>query len=357
MKKKYGMIPFFIPHVGCPHACIFCNQHRIAVSTTLLPEEEGTLPTQEEIRETIAAYTEGFPKGEKHWEVAFYGGSFTALPMEVMESLLKPATEALESGLVDGIRCSTRPDGLGKSRLDALRVAGVTTVELGVQSMVEDILKRVERGHTAEAVRHGVRVLRQHGFSVGLQMMPGLPGETWRTLVETTVEIAKLEPDFVRIYPVVVMKDTALGEQFLAGEYEALTLEQGIDYAAFCEDYFASKGIPSIRTGLQPTDHLSSSDAILGGPYHPSFGELVKNERVFYQVRRVIPLLKELLGDEDGRIFIRYPRRHTSIVKGLKKKNESRMRVLFGDHIIFEENNDMTYIVVEAGKIKCPIVY
>ncbi len=353
MKKKQGMIPFFIPHVGCPHACIFCNQHRIAANQSFLPEEEGRIPTQEEIAQTILDYTKDIPKGEKHWEVAFYGGSFTALPMELMLYLLEPATAALRKGLIDGIRCSTRPDGLGKDRLDALQHAGVTTVELGVQSMVEPILKKAERGHTAAAVKQGVQALREYGFFVGLQMMPGLPGETWSSLVETTVELAKLQPDFVRIYPVIVMKDTALGDQYEAGEYTALTLEQGIAYAAFCESYFVSHGIPSIRTGLQPTDYLSTSDAILAGPYHPSFGELVKNERLFYIFCKMIPVLQEVVGTGD--IIIHYPRTLTSIVKGLNKKNVHRLHQLFGPSIHFVEDNRIERVELHVGHTICPI--
>lgn len=354
MKQKQGMIPFFIPHVGCPHACIFCNQHRIAANRSLLPEEEGTIPTQEEIAKTILDYIKNVPRGKKHWEVAFYGGSFTALPMDLMLYLLKPATEALRAGLIDGIRCSTRPDGLGQDRLETLQTAGVTTVELGVQSMVEPILKRAERGHTAAAVKQSVADLKSYGFSVGLQMMPGLPGESWSTLVETTVEMAKLQPDFVRIYPVIVMKDTVLGDQYMAGDYEALTLEEGIAYATFCESYFASHQILSIRTGLQPTDYLSNSDAILAGPYHPSFGELVKNERFFYECCRMIPLLRNLVGDVV--ITISYPRKWTSIVKGLKKKNEQRLHELFGEKIVFQERPFLEKIEVSAGHTICSIL-
>lgn len=345
--KPLGMIPFYIPHAGCPQQCIFCNQHRIAA------HEAPAFAV--DIEATIEEYI-GNKRNDKYWEVAFYGGSFTALPAELQESLLKPAYEALQAGRIDGIRCSTRPDALEQDAIDRLKAYGVKTVEIGVQSMDDEILKNSKRGHTATQVVEAVERLKANGITVGIQLLPGLPGETWQTLVHTAVAIAKTEPDFGRIYPVLVIEDTELADQVKSGEYTPLTTEQAVAYSAFLKTYLESKGIYIIRTGLQSTQELDNGVSLVGGPYEPAMGEMVINrqwrQRIEQFVKEIeatkefgatdqVKLTKDLKPNKDTEsiiepksskkaksfkdsrptITVKYPRSLTSKVRGLKRSN------------------------------------
>lgn len=336
-KKPLGLIPFYIPHAGCPQQCIFCNQHRIA--------SDGVLAVQSDIRKTIKDYV-GTKRQEKYWEVAFYGGSFTALPVSLQEQLLEPAYEALQSGEIDGIRCSTRPDALGQEAIDRIKAYDIDTVEIGVQSMDDAILLRSKRGHTAADVVDAVGRLKDNGLRVGIQLLPGLPGESWHTLVNTAVQIGRLKPDFGRIYPVLVIEDTELAEQTKAGLYTPLSVEQAVAYSAFLKTYLEGKGIYIIRTGLQSTEELDEGVSLVGGPYEPAMGEMVINHQWRLRIENLVRTLvanegrmehnessdyiesNENVSDcdtmtciEDRIIRITYPRSLTSKVRGLKKSN------------------------------------
>ncbi|MDU2159667.1 MAG: radical SAM protein, partial [Veillonella sp.] len=191
--KPFGMIPFFIPHVGCPYVCTFCNQSRITGQSGI------SHLTPDYIKKTITEYV-GSKRNDKFWEVAFYGGSFTAIHRDLQHTLLAPTYEMLQQDIIDGIRCSTRPDAVGDEAISLLQSYGVKTVELGVQSMNDGILVDAKRGHTAQEVVEAVVRLKQRGMTVGVQLLPGLKGETWETILETAIAVVKLEPDFVRIY-------------------------------------------------------------------------------------------------------------------------------------------------------------
>lgn len=343
-KRQWGLIPFFIPHLGCPQICIFCNQHRIAkeegvdgriqqlVTDTMIP---SALPSPETIRNTIVDYV-GKKRQDKYWEVAFYGGSFSAIPRTWQEYILKPAYEALQEGLIDGIRCSTRPDALGQEEIDFLRSYGLTTIEIGVQSMDDEILLTAKRGHTAADVRAAVGRLKAAGLTVGLQILPGLPGETWKTLVGTAVAISSLQPDFVRIYPVLVIDNTDLADLYRAGQYQALGLEEAIDYSAFLKSWFQDHGIEVIRTGLQATEELNQGGSLVAGPYHPSFGELVDNQSWRQRIESLLAAYEEnftldSLAEGDRCIEVSYPPALASKVKGLRKRNEAYFMSTYPD--------------------------
>ncbi len=308
--KPYGMIPFFIPHVGCPYICTFCNQSRITGQSGI------SHLTAEYIRRTIEDYV-GTKRHDKFWEVAFYGGSFTAIPEKLQIQLLNPAYEALRAGLIDGIRCSTRPDAVGDESIALLQSYGVRTVEIGVQSMNEKILIDAKRGHTAEDVISAVQRLKRYDMIVGVQLLPGLKGETWGTLLETAVKVVQLQPDFVRIYPVLVIDNTELADQYRIGDYTPLSTEQAIRYCAFLKEWFERHHIDVIRTGLQSTDELDSGESLVAGPYEPAMGELVVNEQFKQRIEHCIdehmlPILT---------VRITYPRRLTSKVRGLNNRN------------------------------------
>ena len=198
----------------------------------------------------------GINKTISFGKFAFYGGSFTAIHTDLQHQLLAPASEMLKSGIIDGIRCSTRPDAVGDEAITLLQSYGVKTVELGVQSMNDGILLDAKRGHTAQEVVEAVVRLKQRGMTVGVQLLPGLKGETWETILETAIAVVKLEPDFVRIYPVLVIENTELADQYRSGEYEPLSTEQAIKYCAFLKEWFEQHNIEVIRTGLQSTEEL-----------------------------------------------------------------------------------------------------
>lgn len=347
--KPFGMIPFFIPHVGCPYVCTFCNQSRITGQSGI------SHLTPDYIKDTIADYV-GSKRNDKYWEVAFYGGSFTAIHTELQHQLLAPASEMLKSGIIDGIRCSTRPDAVGDEAITLLQSYGVKKVELGVQSMNDDILVDAKRGHTAQEVVEAVARLKKRGMIVGVQLLPGLKGETWETILETAIAVVKLEPDFVRIYPVLVIENTELADQYRSGEYKPLSTEQAITYCAFLKEWFEQHNIEVIRTGLQSSEELDSGNSLVAGPYEPAMGELVINEQYKQRIERCFDehfsesFSESSFGDQytynfstlsnhysykvecrthvnnidrlmQNRIVISYPRNLTSKVRGLKNRN------------------------------------
>ncbi len=330
---KYGMIPFFIPHVGCPHVCTFCNQSRITETAGI-----GYL-TQEYITSTIKDYV-GDSQNNKFWEVCFYGGSFSAIDKKLQKQLLEPAYEALQSGLIDSIRCSTRPDAVSDGQLELLQSWGMKTIELGVQSMDDTVLSLAKRGHTSEDVKLAVQQLRKFGFNVGLQILPGLLGDSWSTILKTAVEIAKLKPDFVRIYPVLVIEHTELAEQYKSGVYTPLSLELALQYCSFLKEWFESHHITVIRTGLQSTEELDTGHSLLAGPYEPAMGELVTNEQWRQRIEWCMNEHTEYFEEKSKTVIIEYPRSLTSKVRGLKKRNVEYFESMYR-HITFtwRENN------------------
>ena len=221
MSKKHYIIPIFVPHKGCPHDCIFCNQKKI---TGQIEEV-----TAKDVKAKIEDYLDTIHEGGSHIEVAFYGGSFTAIPLEYQEQLLDAAFMYVKAGKIAGIRVSTRPDCIDARISENLRKYGVRTVELGVQSMDEDVLKLCNRGHSPEDVISAVGILKEFGFSVGVQMMIGLPGDTEEKAVKTAKALIALKPDIARIYPALTIKNTYMEEMFLRGEYQPLTLDEAVE--------------------------------------------------------------------------------------------------------------------------------
>ncbi|MDK7357641.1 MAG: radical SAM protein [Veillonella sp.] len=332
---KYGMIPFFIPHVGCPHVCTFCNQSRITEVSGI-----GYL-TPEYITSTIKDYV-GESKSDKYWEVCFYGGSFSAINQDLQRQLLLPAYEALKEGRIDGIRCSTRPDAVSDSQLELLCSYGMKTIELGVQSMDDTVLSLAKRGHTSNDVKLAVKQLRKFGFTVGLQLLAGLLGDSWDTIIKTGIEIYQLQPDFVRIYPVLVIENTELAEQYKAGIYEPLSLEQALQYCSFLKTWFESHQITVIRTGLQSTEELDAGHSLLAGPYEPAMGELVTNEQWRQRLEHCLDEHTEYFNNPVRAITISYPRNLTSKVRGLKKRNLTYFEKTYGNiTFTWRENNDI----------------
>lgn len=272
--RRYN-IPIFVPHRGCPFDCAFCNQKRITGIQTEV--------TFSDVCNTVEEYLKTLPKNNRKIEVAFFGGSFTGIPIEEQSELLSAAEKYLKEGVIDGIRLSTRPDYIDTVILDNLKKYGVTTIELGVQSMDNGVLKASNRGHTRGDVINAVNLIKEYPFSIGLQMMTGLPGDTEEKSLYTADEIIELKPDFVRIYPTLTIKDTFLEKMYYNGTYKPQTLENAVELAKKLMLKFEGNDITVIRVGLQATDEISESGSVVAGPVHSSFRELVESS-IYYDI-------------------------------------------------------------------------
>ena len=273
MKKEY-IIPIFVPHYGCPNDCTFCNQVKISGQETNV--------TAKDVKDTIKFYLKNFKDDNRYVEVAFFGGSFTAIDPKIQEELLGAAYEFIKNKKVNSIRISTRPDAIDKETLKRLKKYKVKTIELGVQSSNNYILNKSKRGHTFEDVKKASRMIRFRGFTLGHQMMVGMQDSTALDELNTAKDLIKLKPKLVRIYPVLVIKGTELAKEYSKGEYVPLTVEQAV---ARCKDItylFRKHKINVIRIGLQNTEEITDpkkkGSEVLAGPYHPAFRQLVEGE-------------------------------------------------------------------------------
>ena len=272
MKDKY-IIPIFVPHLGCPNDCIFCNQKSISGQKKNI--------TKEEARKQIDEFLENLKDKKEDKEIAFFGGSFTGIEEEKQNELLELANEYIRDGKVKSIRISTRPDYIDKKILKRLKKYKVKTIELGVQSANDYILKRAGRGHTFEDVKKASKLIRRYGFTLGHQMMVGLPESTRKDEINTAKELIKLKPKIVRIYPVLIVKGTELEKEYKEGKYKPLSVVQAVETCKEVVSMFAEKKIEIIRVGLQNTDEISdpqnAKSEVIDGPYHPAFRQLVES--------------------------------------------------------------------------------
>ena len=276
-----AILPIFIPHAGCPHQCVFCNQKTISGQKNAA--ESGA-------REQIARWLQWLRPSTDN-EAAFYGGSFTALDSDLQERLLLLTDELLERGVIGSVRLSTRPD-----YIDDKKLAG--------------------RGHTAADVVQAMEQLRAYDFKTGLQLMVGMPLQNFSSLQDTVAQVIKLQPDIARIYPLLVIKGTPLAASWVKGEFQPLSLEEAIRQSAWVYDKLTTNGIKVIRVGLQPDDELCAPGNILAGPFHPSIGELVQS---FLVRERLTDQLLALKGAEQ--IVISCPAKMESKLRGMKNSN------------------------------------
>lgn len=272
MKKRY-IIPIFVPHLGCPNNCTFCNQKTISGQTKEV--------TPKDVKETVKYYLSSFKEKNIYTEIAFFGGSFTGIDIEKQEALLQAAHEFIKLKKVNSIRVSTRPDYIDRDRLKLLKKYGVKTIELGVQSTNDYILRRCKRNHTFDDVKKASKLIRWNGFTLGHQMMVGLPDSTLLDELRTAKDLARLKPKIMRIYPVLVLKGTELEKEYLDGTYFPLSVEQAVERCKELCYFFAKKKINVIRVGLQSTDTISDlskneDSQVVAGPYHETFRQLVE---------------------------------------------------------------------------------
>ena len=341
MKKNY-IIPIFVPHLGCPNDCTFCNQKKISGQKKNI--------TKQDVKSIIDYYLDNFKEADKKIEVAFFGGSFTGIQKEIQEELLSAAYEYIEKGKVHGIRISTRPDYIDKDILKFLKMYKVETIELGVQSTNDFILSKCKRGHTFNDVKKASKLIRKYKFNLGHQMMVGLPDSTQKDEIVTAKDLIKLRPKMVRIYPVLVIKDTKLEEDFQNGEYLPNTLEQAVETSAILLKMFEKKKIDVIRIGLQSTDEIcnpeNETSQVVAGPYHPAFRQLVES-RIYYE--EISEKIKKL-NNKVKSIKVIVNGKSINNFVGHKRENVNRIKEIYNVDVVIEQNDCVDdYKIVEVS--------
>ncbi len=269
--KKHAIIPIFIPHRGCPNDCVFCNQRAItAQSADVMPQD---------VRDKIETYlTTLVGRGLETVEVAFFGGSFTGIPIEEQSAFLAVAKEYKDRGKIDKIHLSTRPDYIDEHILRNLKNYGVDIIELGVQSFDDGVLTAARRGHNSAQAELACKMIQDWGFDVGIQLMIGLPGDTREKALQSAERAAALRPEVARLYPTVILRDTRLMEMYRDGSYVPLTQDETVEITAVMYKILSAAGIRILRVGLKSTDLISDKEgsATAAGTYHPAFRQLVE---------------------------------------------------------------------------------
>ena len=312
---RHLIIPVFLPHLGCRHHCIFCNQR-------VITRAESALPSPERLKRMVTTYLDYTVKRKQRIQIAFFGGNFLGLDPAVIRSLLTVAEDFVTAGAVDGIRFSTRPDTIDSRRLELVAPFSIQTVELGVQSMQNAVLKKSGRGHSAADTVTAVQRLGQLPYEIGLQLMIGLPGETRAGCFRSVREAAELQPDFVRLYPAVVLAESQMATWYQAGKYTPLSLPECIERVKQVVLFFMRTRIRIVRMGLQANESAGIEDQILAGPYHPAFGHLVHCE-LFYDMARELLSCSGL--DMSAVTYDVHPR-SVSRARGLRNENLLRLR-------------------------------
>ena len=319
------IVPIFVPHMGCPHQCVFCNQTSITGSDPDDVLSSITRRIKEVYGEFAHRCTEDFFDNSKGRQIAFYGGSFTGIERKVQIQLLSAVQPLIRKGLIDSIRVSTRPDYIDPQALALLKIYGVRTVELGVQSMVEEVLRCSRRGHTPDDVLQAVELLHGGDFEVGIQIMVGLPGDDMGRNAYTVDRVIQLNPHFVRIYPTLVLKGTPLERSYRSGRYTPLSLEEAVDLCKKAFLRFHRAGIPVIRLGLQSSPELEATDCVLAGPYHAAFGHLV-GSALFYD------MASHIMGKHGQYRDLRMKVSPSDVsnIRGQKNRNLHQLKERFG---------------------------
>jgi histone acetyltransferase (RNA polymerase elongator complex component) len=315
--KPY-VIPVFIPHAGCPHQCLYCDQTR----TT---NRGRALPTPSQVHAQIDRFL-GYRRDPGRWtEIAFFGGNFLGLAPRHIERLLAAADPYIRTGRVQGIRFSTRPDTIDANRLALIGNYPVSTVEIGAQSMNAHVLMLSRRGHSPEDTVKAMKLLKNKALRIGLQTMVGLPGESEPAAMAGAQQVADLGPDFVRIYPCLVLRGSPLERWYSQGRYVPLSLENSVSLVKRIYRLMRARGIAVIRMGLQPTTELAAGAGVLAGPFHPAFGDLVHSALWMDALRRTLSS-HEFNGCE---LTIEVHPASNSRIRGHRNSNLRQLRQLY----------------------------
>jgi len=312
--EKPLIVPIFIPNQGCPHRCVFCDQEKITSQPARPMDGQRVRELLDQARQSPLFCA------RKRREIAFYGGTFASLPESRIRELLGVVAPYLQEGIFHSLRVSTRPDSLDEKKAALLMDLGVSTVELGAQSMDDEVLNMTRRGHTALDTERAVELLKKNGFRIGIQLMPGLPGDSADRFSATVQKVIRMKPDMVRLYPAIVIRGTELAQWFENGIYQALALEEAVRICAESCLHLEDAGIPVIRIGLMASASLREKGQVLGGPWHESFGHLVRSEIYLRRIGAFLPG-----PGEAKRISIRIPSKEIALLRG--HRNEGVRRI------------------------------
>ncbi len=326
--KTHAIIPIFLPHKGCPHDCIFCNQKKITAK--LSPMEK------QDVSAIVDAYLPTIQgRGIDTVEIAFFGGSFTGMPIEQQRGYLAIAKSYKDQGLIHKIRLSTRPDYITSDILTMLKSYDVDIIELGVQSFDPDVLALSNRGHDVSCIYSSSAMIKDFGFELGIQLMIGLPGDSHEKSLDSARKTVEIGPSIARIYPTIIIKDTDLESLYLSGLYAPLALSEAVRTAKDMFLVLNSSGINVIRIGLKSSDHITDGGGILGGTFHPAFRQLVDS-----QIAREI-LESQLTGAFDSAIFYSNKASFSNMI-GHKKSNKDYFEKTFPEKVFtFKIDNSL----------------
>ncbi len=315
-------IPIFVPHKGCPHDCIFCNQRKITGQTTDTTKEDVNRITEE----NLSTFTDDYRA-----EIAFFGGSFTGIELSKQNELLEEAHKYILSGKVDALRCSTRPDYITEEIVCNLKNYGMGCIELGVQSTDEEVLSASKRGHSFEDVIKAAEIIKKHDIELGVQMMLGLPKDTFQKSIKTAEDLISLRPSCVRIYPTLVVPDTALDVLYQKGMYTPMSVEDTVELLSIIIPMFERENINIIRVGLQTTEEINADT--VSGPYHSAIKELAEG-------RIIRKCIEKSIGVSDKKIAIYCNSSRVSQIIGHHKCNKKFFKEKYSlDMEITEDNN------------------
>jgi histone acetyltransferase (RNA polymerase elongator complex component) len=330
--KKHSNIPIFIPELACPHQCVFCDQEKISGT--------NSIPQPADVKDIVEQYLETMPVN-RIINIAFFGGSFTGLSIDLQELYLKEAFRFVKNRRVSGIRLSTRPDYINETVLELLKKYDVTTIELGVQSTNLEVLNRSGRGHTFEDIENASNLICENGFELGLQMMIGLPGDNYERSIQTANDIVSLGAGNTRIYPAIVIKGTTLEKLYQKGEYTPLTLEQAVEWTKDIVHIFEKNNVSIIRMGLHPSDELVIGKSLIDGPFHASFKEMVMTQ-----------IWKEIIDTElnditSNKIKITVSDRQIHYAIGYQQTNREQLKSR-GYNVRFERNPSFSQYQIDV---------
>ncbi|MCR1850004.1 elongator complex protein 3 [Paraclostridium sordellii] len=333
MKKR--IIPIFVPHRGCPHDCIFCNQKKITgVSTDI---------TSDDVRNIIEEYLKTIDK-DASVEVAFFGGSFTAIDIDIQRNLLSVAKEYVDKNIIDDIRMSTRPDCINDEILTMLKEYKVSIIELGVQSLDDKVLIDSVRGHSDKDVFESAELIKKYGINLGLQMMIGLPSDTEEKCIYTAKKFIDLKPDCVRVYPTLVVKETGLEKLLQENKYNPFSLDESIDIVKKVLVLFYINNVNVIRVGLQATEDIAIGKEVLAGPYHPAYRELVESKMYGDYIEH---LIKKYNAKKNIDVLVN--KKNVSRILGNKKSNVKNLKEKYGVLLKTKESeisiNELAFII------------
>ena len=320
MIKHYN-IPIFLPELACPYRCVYCNQFSITGLNDIVKADD--------VKTIIDSHLASFKEEKRFVEVAFFGGNFTGLPLQMQNDYLDAVQPYLDKGLINGIRCSTRPDYITLQRVQEIKRLGMRNIELGAQSTNDEILKQCKRGHTYNDIVEASQTILSEGITLGLQMMIGLPSSKEEHDLQTAKDIVNLGAKETRIYPCIVVKDTELAAMYKSGEYEALSIEEAVRRSSKLYSYFTENNIKVLRIGLHTSDELDN-EAYVAGPYHKNFAEMVFSNIWKEKLRCLDP---ETLRSKD--IIINVPESQINHAIGWKGENKKLLSERF-ENVVFK---------------------